>query len=472
MAGCTRLVKFRLHGFLPNLEELDLSNTSVKTLDLKDEVVQVPYLQGLILLGCEQIRAILWPKAGLPKLFLLCIDATGGTEATKSVTPPDDYSLVNKEREKHCHARVAVEDMRFLQSLLLESGDKFCWNTVRFNLNLYLSSAHKNKGDCREEETGPYKQLIDSPMHKSQLPKSNRTYASDVNFNEATENHDGSSAEQFQPLDFHLDIGEEISNTNVVTEQGIRAVRFLLKGVKSLHVHDNFSIDTVIPGSMVNKESWSSLKWCSIERCPNMKTVFTTDTVFGFPELETFRAAYLLTARSIWSKGWASLSDFGKLRAIDLYLCPGLKFVVPLSWSQTVSSLETLRIFHCGGLYQVFPVEVELLNKLSSGHPRGELEFPKLKHIYLHELPKLQQICQIKMFAPKLETIWVRGCWSLKRLPATSDRPDSRPVVNCEKDWWKKLEWDGKKALHDPSLFEQCHSNYYKKTLLRSSVLR
>uniref|UniRef100_J3LVL5 Uncharacterized protein n=1 Tax=Oryza brachyantha TaxID=4533 RepID=J3LVL5_ORYBR len=63
------------------------------------------------------------------------------------------------------------------------------------------------------------------------------------------------------------------------------------------------------------------------------------------------------------------------------------------------------------------------------------------------------------MFAPKLETIWVRGCWGLKRIPATSN---SCPMVDCEKEWWEKLEWDG----HHPSLFKTCHSKHYKKAQL------
>ncbi|KAJ1275950.1 hypothetical protein BS78_05G175900 [Paspalum vaginatum] len=476
MAGCARLVNFRLHGFLPNLEELNLSNTSVKTLDLKDEVVQVPYLQRVILLGCEQLRAILWPKGGLPKLMLLCIDTAGGIEeGARRKTPRDDHRLVNKEPEGYCHSRVAVRDMRFLQSLLLESGDKFCWNTARFNLNLHLSCASKDRGQHRGEKMGPYniQQSVASPLHESRIPKSYHTYISDVNFDKATGDHGGSNAEQFEELDFHLEIGEEISSANVVGEKGVRAVRFLINGAESLHVHDNSAIDTVIPGGMVTRESWSSLKRCSIERCPNMSSVFTTDSVFCFPELESFRASQLLMARCIWSKGWAPIiSDFGKLRGIDLYLCPRLKFVLPLSWSQTLSSLETLRIISCSDLDQVFPVEAAefLEDSSSSGHPRGELQLLKLKHIFLHELPKLHEICRVKMFAPNLETIWVRGCWSLKRLPATTTT--SRPVVDCETDWWKRLEWDGKEALHHPSLFEQRHSIYYKKTMLGSSVLR
>ncbi|CAN6210403.1 unnamed protein product [Urochloa humidicola] len=472
LAGCSSMVNFRLRGSLPNLEELDLSNTSVKTLDLKDEMVQVPLLQRVILLGCEKIHAILWPKTGMPKLMVLRIDTRGGTEEARSKSPHDaDYSLViSKEYGEMCHASVAITDLRFLQSLLLSGSNKFCWNTARFNLNLYLSSASKDDGqNNRKEKMGPYN-TVRSPLHKSLILKSHQIYR-DINTDEATDNHDGSNAQQFQQLDFHVEIADEISSANVVTEQGIGAVRFVLNKVNSLHMHDSFSINTVIPGSMVTRESWSGLKWCSIERCPDLNIVFTTDNVVCFPELETFWGAYLLTARCIWNKGWIDLPYFGKLQDINLHFCPRLTFVLPLSWSQTLSSLETLRIIYCGDLNQVFPLS-EFPKESSTGHLRGELELPNLKNIYLHELPKLHQICDLKMFAPNLEIISVRGCWSLKRIPATRDRPDRRPIVDCEKDWWNKLEWDGNKTRHHPSLFELRHSKYYKKNMLRSSVLR
>lgn len=195
MAGCARLENFRLRGSLPNLEELDLSNTSVKTLDLKDEVVQVSFLQRLILLGCEQIRAILWPKAGMPKLVVLRIDTRGGTEEARSETPHDaDYSLViSKEHEEMCLARVAVTDMRLLQSLLLAGSNKFCWNTTTFNLILYLSSSSKNDDgqNNRKEKIGL--PSVASRLHKFPVLKSHQIY-SDINTNEATGNHDNSSA--------------------------------------------------------------------------------------------------------------------------------------------------------------------------------------------------------------------------------------------------------------------------------------
>uniref|UniRef100_A0ACD5XUR1 Uncharacterized protein n=1 Tax=Avena sativa TaxID=4498 RepID=A0ACD5XUR1_AVESA len=49
MPGCARMVDFTLRGSLPNLKQLNLSGTSIKTLDLSDHVVQAPRLERVIL---------------------------------------------------------------------------------------------------------------------------------------------------------------------------------------------------------------------------------------------------------------------------------------------------------------------------------------------------------------------------------------------------------------------------------------
>jgi len=134
-------------------------------------------------------------------------------------------------------------------------------------------------------------------------------------------------------------------------------------------------------------------------------------------------------------------------------------------------SLETLHIVHCGELRHVF-----VRGDADEKHRHTSVEFPKLTTIHLHDLPALQQICEAaEMLAPALETIRIRGCWSLRRLPALKGRKPSmrRPIVEIEKDVWDALEWDGVDAGHHPSLYEApVHSRYYKRRVLRTTVLR
>uniref|UniRef100_A0A453T5G3 Disease resistance protein At4g27190-like leucine-rich repeats domain-containing protein n=1 Tax=Aegilops tauschii subsp. strangulata TaxID=200361 RepID=A0A453T5G3_AEGTS len=188
-------------------------------------------------------------------------------------------------------------------------------------------------------------------------------------------------------------------------------------------------------------------------------------------ELETFWASDLLMACWICSKGaYCNFNDgsFRKLQHLRLRSCPRLQFVLPV-WVDSFPSLETLHIIRCGDLRHVFvqndkwyPEEISI----------QVVAFPKLTTIHLHDLPVLQQICEVKMVAPNLKTIKIRGCWGLRRLPVVGPRSRDmkKPTVEIEKDVWDALEWDGGAA---PGHFEApVHSRYYKKKLPRVSVLR
>lgn len=74
--GCVMLKSLLLKGLFDMLEELDMSGTSVKTLDLRE--IQALHLIRLPLLGCEKLRGILWPeqKDELIMLEVLRIDHT------------------------------------------------------------------------------------------------------------------------------------------------------------------------------------------------------------------------------------------------------------------------------------------------------------------------------------------------------------------------------------------------------------
>ncbi|CAO2041592.1 unnamed protein product [Urochloa humidicola] len=483
LAGCAKLVDLRLLGSLSNLEELDLSGTPVKILNLQKEI-QVENLRRIFLIGCKQLCSIVWPENGMQQLRLLFIDTRPEVELFRETSRD---SLVHQEQERSCHAHVWITDIRFLQSLGPTSDGEFRWITSPFKLNLYLSCTNKKEDGKIHNKVNSSGQVVGSPsLHASLISLTCRAY-DDVSIEQIATELNDSSALQFVPQDIHIEIGQGKVNTNVVTAQGIQALCFVMNTVQSLYLHDNSSITHVIPEQAMlrrheNNYYYCDLKWCRVERSPALETVFViTDYADGwsFEDLKTFSAAGLLMARSIWSRGrpydGADYRSFAKLRAIHLHMCPRLQFVLPMFWGySTLSSLETLHIVCCRDLKQIFPVNADFLKRIATRHQNGMLEFPKLKHLYLHDLSCLQQICEAKMFAPKLETVRLRGCWGLRRLPATDPRRRGGQLVdvNCEKDWWDNLEWDGLHVGHDPSLFAPRHSAYYKKRILRTTVLR
>uniref|UniRef100_I1PIK3 NB-ARC domain-containing protein n=1 Tax=Oryza glaberrima TaxID=4538 RepID=I1PIK3_ORYGL len=75
--GCTQLKSVLLRGVFERLKQLDVSGTCIKTLDLRSMRGNWS-LKELLLLGCKELRAILWPKQDV-SLEVLHID-TSSTE--------------------------------------------------------------------------------------------------------------------------------------------------------------------------------------------------------------------------------------------------------------------------------------------------------------------------------------------------------------------------------------------------------
>jgi len=236
---------------------------------------------------------------------------------------------------------------------------------------------------------------------------------------------------------------------------------------ESLHVHD------AATSASMRSWCWFRLKWCHVERCPNLDTIFPAEAIDNENQLQTIWASDLQMARCIWSQGVKinRYGSFQNLQHLHLRSCPRLQFALPV-WVASFPSLETLHIIRCGDLTHVFVLDEKYPEEIVA---RG-VPFPQLTTIHLHDLPKLRQISEVKMLAPALKTIRIRGCWSLRRLPALQGREPGvkRPAVEVEKDVWDALEWDGLAAGHHPSLFEPpVHSRYYRRRrLLRGTVLR
>ncbi|GJN24334.1 hypothetical protein PR202_gb12071 [Eleusine coracana subsp. coracana] len=71
----------------------------------------------------------------------------------------------------------------------------------------------------------------------------------------------------------------------------------------------------------------------------------------------------------------------------------------------------------CGDLRAVFPSDADVDVDQHQQEAAAEIitvNFPRLRRVHLHELPMLRGICgRWRVYAPNLETIKIRGCWSL-----------------------------------------------------------
>ncbi|XP_062186646.1 uncharacterized protein LOC133890211 [Phragmites australis] len=448
LQGCTQLENLFLRG-LPNLMELDLSGSAIKLLDFVTMVVAVPRLKRLFLLGCEHLRGIRWGTSNFiipQQLELLCIDTR--SKRTLGCTRPS----LRQHKSFRLQVHAILADARLARSL---------WPLVSYYQDKLYFGIHITSSTI-------YGDIVQLEATKKEMVKS--SWYNDV-FAEI-----GDAPMQAFPrppttqLGRHIEIGD--GGLSVESELAISRKRernlavMMTRFAESLHVHDISTSVSVLVGE------WERLRWCRVERCPNLDTVFPQGTDYWLRALETIWASHLLMARCILDKLVRVPAYLDNLQHLHLRSCPRLQFVLPVC-GYSFPNLKTLHVIHCGHLMHVFVFVHLPARPAEEVAVRGVL-FPKLATIHLHDLPNLRQICEVKMLAPALDTIRIRGCFGLRRLPAVEARkPGSkRPTVEIEKDVWDALEWDGLAADHHPERFEPpVHSRYYKRRLLRGTVL-
>ncbi|CAL5034141.1 unnamed protein product [Urochloa decumbens] len=530
--GCAKLKNILLAGLFEHLGILDLSGIAVKVLDLRAMIV--PNLDELFLDDCENLCAILWPPEDKRKTYLLKlhIDMTqppdmdeksmegGSTTANVKRTSSASLSVAHGGLvPSEYYWCISVSDARLLRSLVPLLVRYFNYNDDNSNRRGYLNvrTAHveifsptvafgfAGKGDDKAavnsrssikqaKDNLPYTDVAISFKHHMLLQPSQ----GDGDVPMLTGIYRRPYMPYYYAKDMYLHVQDRGQpRRNESQQKGEESAPSIISipdiisdNARALHVHDSLAITTIPGPANAVGSRWHRITSCLVERCPKLECVFTTPQlkhgysgkwdVAIFNSLNTFWGSQLPKTRSIWgwSISWAgqiNAYSFKWFKSLHLDLCPRLIHVLPLYKkrvnSLSLDTLETIEIVWCGDLQAVFPLYYD--DTESHHYQLTMLKFLSVKHIHLHELPKLQGICgRWRISAPMLQNIKIRGCWSLKRLPAvSSDRSNRKVECDCEKDWWEKLEWDGLNTNHHPSLYKPTHSRYYKKSLLRGSVL-
>ncbi|XBI43210.1 hypothetical protein VPH35_108008 [Triticum aestivum] len=433
LRDCKEFNNLFMKRFSRVLEVLDLSGTSLKTLNLEGvEDRSLP--KRIILLGCEKLRAILWPlnveKGRLREIFLHVDTTSPSTSAyggeAPFAHPHADQSLQRQKEEKYkCGWQFSLMDTRLLRSL---SPVRIYLKYSSIHMDIFPTA---NVGGRNIQETSS-DTLVQVQPHTSNIMDSKYRDALKEGPIAAMMMWDCPEIYIYSRLSvcsikmiMHGQGNILLQDAPSASSSALLLPDFVCEMVISLHVYDNASI-TSVP-SPPKGSGWNRLRWCRIERCPKLHTVFI---VPRSPDiLETFWASQLLSACYIW--GRPVISFFRFMRFLHLDHCPRLVHVFPFTrWESNFSHLQTLEIVYCVDLRE--------------------------------------RICGRRIFAPKLETIKIRGCWSFRCLPFVG-HDTKPPKVDCEKEWWDNLEWDGLEKYHHPSLYELTHSLYYKAKLPRGN---
>uniref|UniRef100_M8CRS2 Uncharacterized protein n=1 Tax=Aegilops tauschii TaxID=37682 RepID=M8CRS2_AEGTA len=335
------------------MEFLDLSgNNALQVLSCLSKATS---LKTLVLDGCVGLEH-LGPEALPPSLESFSLDVRPRKDDSKEakISRISLAGCVRLSDFTLCGSLPNLEGSTLEEKILTQTSYiNMFWSmdTNKFSLKLCISASGQW---CNKDKMGSCNcgKLLGPTQSKSLIPNQS---CNDFVIDDITIDHDYNRAAQFQPSTCHVEIGEGISNTSMESTQGRKAIIFVMDRTGSLHVHDNYSINTIIPDCIMTIEDeklgWDSLQQCRVERCPKLDRVFATNyDIICFKELQNLWAADLLMVSCVWSRGnIVSVEDtrsFVKLQSIHLYSCPRLEFVLPLSWAALGSYFPNLEIIH------------------------------------------------------------------------------------------------------------------------------
>ncbi|KAF5187666.1 Disease resistance protein summ2 [Thalictrum thalictroides] len=136
-----------------------------------------------------------------------------------------------------------------------------------------------------------------------------------------------------------------------------------------------------------------------------------------------------------WDVRNLQYEHFRKLHLVHFEECDAM---VHITWLLLIPNLQSLWIVNCGGLKEILSSSEEF------GVAYNENSFSNLKTMTLLGLPNLQSICSMNALPfPSLETILVRRCPKLRRLPLDSNSAkNTLKKIKGEEEWWEGLEWE------------------------------
>ncbi|GJN07276.1 hypothetical protein PR202_ga25095 [Eleusine coracana subsp. coracana] len=516
LTGCAKLKNLFLSRSFQNLDFIGIAGAVVEILDLS--AMTAPNLRVLALHDCEKLCAILWPSPAedkrniyLSKLFIDTKQKEGSAADTWRPPSASDYWKRFSE-ETNFAWHVSIRDARILQSLepvkeYYGSEDAHVEISTISSPTHPCSDAAGTKDGRMSSSSGQHVQM------KLKQPKDNAIYADVVVTlkDTSTQQQEAAANEGYsggalgvkwtcpvppkvlsQGCYIHIEdpTRRVKSQTASITLPG-----FICDGAKVLHVHDCLHVASILAVPLASA-TWNKLEWCRVERCPKLECVFipqldgpegSNNHTGMFKKLMTTWVSHLLKARYIWkwsgtSPSWSLPGDdtFDDLILLHIDYCPRLIQVIysPLAF-KSFNKLETLEIMWCCDLNVAF----QFYNPRAPISEFRRRWFFGLKHVHLHELPKLRNICNVgaRIRMPKLKNIKIRGCWSLRTLPsidpAIRDIVPSASIIggenmvecDCEKEWWDRLEWVSEEHARQ---YKPIHPRHYKKTMLRGSVLR
>ncbi|KAF7063164.1 hypothetical protein CFC21_069687 [Triticum aestivum] len=117
------------------------------------------------------------------------------------------------------------------------------------------------------------------------------------------------------------------------------------------------------------------------------------------------------------------------ITVVNICHCDKLK---QITWVCELQQLEQLTVTYCQEMEQLFSTSKLRPHQVVTG-------FPKMRRLYLENLPKLSIFFEKAMELDELTYVCITGCAKLKPLNVSKASDNNKIRLECDKDWWHGL---------------------------------
>ncbi|RWR88037.1 putative disease resistance protein isoform X1 [Cinnamomum micranthum f. kanehirae] len=184
----------------------------------------------------------------------------------------------------------------------------------------------------------------------------------------------------------------------------------------------------------------SELYRCEIGGCKNMKYLMAEEEPL-LPDIKELEICYI-PELLVLCKGIPSPDALKSLESLEVSFCHKLKYLLPARLLQQLGCLKHISVELCYEMKEIVGEEEEMVITREDDN-NAMLILSQLQSLTISNLRELKGICSRVLICNALETIDIKFCDELKKLPFSVDNlPCALKKIKGEKEWWDAVEWD------------------------------
>ncbi|TYJ39081.1 hypothetical protein E1A91_A04G041500v1 [Gossypium mustelinum] len=435
-------IRYSFFTNMPCLSVLNLSSTKIKS--LRNSISELKNLTTLLLRGCYELK-------DLPCLSMLQELKKLDLCSTKIEEVPEGMDMLIKLR----YLDLQVWTLEEIPAGILPK---------LVHLQHLSFDVENEKISLKAEELEPLKKVECFTGRFKDISEFNKFIASMQQSKKSLIKYKLQVGSRFM-LDWTPEIEKVVTIGEVHNWEGELIMHSI--EIQELHILKCDYLRSLVDDNSSFKNA-IDLRVCWIRGCEGIECVvslssFASSFAHPFQSLEVLYltdlpklSALIMKDEGIGSTTTSTLAPsatFSQLKKIQIFKCSSMKTLLPHWLLPNLQNLEKIYVEECDEIVEILGAATSEVEEKGSC-ALIKFHLPKLRELYLWELPNLKSICSKSgmMVCDSLQVIEVGNCDKLKRIPpfvpfVGNGQPFAYAppslTIESRKEWWESLEWDG-----------------------------